>query len=191
MLSAAAAPVLLIGGWSVAAARQPHGFDPTTQTISALAAHGAADRWLMTSALVAVGVCHMVTALGLRCASPAGRCVLATGGAAVVAVAAIPQPVNGTSTAHALAAGVSFVALAVWPALASRGGHSAPWTLHPVTGRLAAAVLLGLVSWFAVTLLLDAQVGLAERVAAGAEAIWPFVVAGAARFRQAPEVHAG
>lgn len=176
----------------MAAMRQPHGFDPTTQTISALAAHGAADRWLMTSALAAVGVCHMVTALGLRLASPAGRCVLATGGAALVAVAAIPQPVNGTSTAHGLTAGVSFAALAVWPALASRDGdNSAPWILRPVSGRLAAVVLLGLVSWFAVTLVVDGQVGLAERMAAGAEAIWPFLVVGTARFWQPPAVHAG
>ena len=47
-VSSAAAPVLLIGGWTVAAGRQRGGFDPVVETISALAAHGADDRWLMT-----------------------------------------------------------------------------------------------------------------------------------------------
>ena len=37
VISAAAAPVLLIGGWTVAAGLQPR-FDPVSDTISALAA---------------------------------------------------------------------------------------------------------------------------------------------------------
>ena len=42
-ISAAAAPVLLIGGWTVAAGLQPH-FDPVSDTVSALAAVGTPDR---------------------------------------------------------------------------------------------------------------------------------------------------
>src|SRR6266536_1028044 len=45
VLPAAAAPVLLAGGWTVAAALQPGSFNQIADTISALAAHGAADRW--------------------------------------------------------------------------------------------------------------------------------------------------
>jgi hypothetical protein len=37
VLSSAAAPTLLIGGWTLAAAQQDTGFDSLTQTISALA----------------------------------------------------------------------------------------------------------------------------------------------------------
>jgi len=47
VISSAAAPVLLIGGWTVAAGLQPR-FDPVADTISALAAIGATDRWVMT-----------------------------------------------------------------------------------------------------------------------------------------------
>src|SRR5690348_16883875 len=66
MLSAAVAPVLLIGGWTVAARLQPGSFNPVTDTISALAARDAADRWVMTSALAAVGACYVATGLALR-----------------------------------------------------------------------------------------------------------------------------
>jgi uncharacterized protein DUF998 len=76
-VSAVAAPVLLVGGWTIAAAQQPHGYDPVRDTISALAAQGAADRWIMTSALAGVGACYVVTAAGLRPARAAGRVVFA------------------------------------------------------------------------------------------------------------------
>jgi hypothetical protein len=41
VVSAAAAPVLLVGGWTLAAGLQPGSFDPVADTISALAAVGA------------------------------------------------------------------------------------------------------------------------------------------------------
>jgi hypothetical protein len=47
VVSAVAAPVLLIGGWTVAAGLQPR-FDPVADTVSALAAIGATDRWVMS-----------------------------------------------------------------------------------------------------------------------------------------------
>ena len=47
VISAVAAPVLLIGGWTVAAGLQPR-FDPVADTVSALAAIGATDRWVMS-----------------------------------------------------------------------------------------------------------------------------------------------
>jgi hypothetical protein len=68
MLSAVVAPVLLIGGWTVAAGLQPGSFNPVAGTISALAARDAADRWVMTLALGAVGACYVLTGL----AEPAG-----------------------------------------------------------------------------------------------------------------------
>ena len=80
--SALAAPVLLVGGWTLAEARQPPGYSPVRDTISALAARGATDRWVMTSALAGLGACYMVTALGLRPVRRAGRAVLCGGGAA-------------------------------------------------------------------------------------------------------------
>ena len=177
LLSSAAAPVLLIGGWTVAAARQHGGFDSLQQTISDLAAYGADDRWVMTTALAGLGVCHLTTAAALRdVAAPAGRAVLAGGGVATVLVAVFPLPADGSgSAAHTLVAGTAFLALSVWPALAARRDGSAP--LRPVPSAVAAATLLGLVGWFGVRLQVDEGVGLAERVTAGAQALWPMAVA--------------
>jgi hypothetical membrane protein len=177
LLSAALAPVFLIGGWTLAAARQPAGYSAVTQTISSLAGRGATDRWLMTVAFVGLGVCYLVTALGLRPAAPAGRVALALAGVTTLLVAAFPLPRHGSSAAHTAVAAVSFGALAVWPVLGYRRGPGVPPGLRPGVAVAATVVLLGLVGWFAVELYGGgARIGLAERVAAGAEAIWPFVV---------------
>lgn len=171
VLSAAAAPVLLIGGWTLAAARQPGGFDSTTETISALAASGAADRWIMTTGLAGLGACHVVTALGLRPAALPGRLVLAAGGLATVLVAAFPQPDGGSSSAHVLAAAVAFPALSVWPTLAWRRGSR---RLPRGISIGASVVLLGLLGWFGAELHGGGtRLGLSERVLAGAQALWP------------------
>ncbi|MGH8376789.1 MAG: DUF998 domain-containing protein [Pseudomonas sp.] len=169
-LSSACAPVLLIGGWRLAAARQPGGFDSASQTISALAARGATDRWIMTTALAGVGVCYVVTAAGLRPVAVPGRLLLAAGGLATIWVAASPQPVTGDSTAHAAAAVTAFFALSVWPALAARR------CAKPGPGVLlsAAVGLLGLLGWFGIEYFSKgARIGLSERVLAGAQALWP------------------
>lgn len=173
LVSASAAPVLLIGGWTIAAGRQPD-FNSVHDTISALAAHGAHDRWLMTSALAGLGVCHVITAAGLREARTPGRLLQALGGVATVLVAAFPLPAEGGSSAHAAAAGTAFVALAAWPALAWRRDADAV-LLRPKPAMTAAGGLLALVAAFGASLSTDA-VGLTERVAAGAQALWPLAV---------------
>src|SRR3984957_19143524 len=89
LVSSAAAPVLLAGGWTLAAGLQPGSFDAVASTISSLAAVGAADRWVMTLALAGAGACYVITGLALRPASPAGRLILMTGGAATGLVAAV------------------------------------------------------------------------------------------------------
>ena len=176
LLSSAAAPVLLIGGWTVAAARRSGDFDPLRETISALAATGADERWVMTSALVGLGACHVATAAALRTARPAGRAVLAAGGVATVLVAALPQPADGSgSTAHTAAAAGAFLALSVWPAFAAR--RDGPPFQRPAASGAATTVLLALVGWLTAELALDGDhVGLSERVAAGAQALWPTAV---------------
>ncbi len=175
LVSAVTAPIALIGGWTVAAARQHGGFDSVTGTISALAAHGATDRWLMTSALVVLGGCHLTTAAALRPAGRSGRAILAFGGLATLGVAAFPLPEVGSSTAHKLAAGLAFGALAVWP-LGAAQHPPAPWALRRRTGVVAAGGLLALVGWFVLSQQSDSAVGLAERAAAGAQALWPLAV---------------
>lgn len=132
----------------------------------------------MTSGIAVTGVCHVVTAAGLRGAAIGGRALLAIGGIATAGVAAAPLPTgDGTSTAHTVAAAVSFGALAVWPAFSAAGTSPAAPLLGARPSRAAAAGLVALVAIFAVSLQRDELVGLTERVAALAEALWPLLVA--------------
>jgi hypothetical membrane protein len=190
VLSASCAPVFLIGGWTLAASLQPPGYDPVVQSISALAARGASDRWVMTGALAALGACHAVSALGLRPAAPFGRLLLAGGGVAAVLVAVFPLPEGGTSARHAVAAGISFTALALWPALASRRGPGITALLRPGVAVPVTVLLVGLAGWFAVQLHSGTRVGLAERVVAAAEAMWP-LLATVAAYRYRPLISSG
>jgi hypothetical protein len=172
--SAGAAPVFLGAGLALAQWRQPPGYDPVRDTISALAATGASDRWVMTSALGALGVGHAVTAAGLRPGGGVGRRLLLVGGAATVAVAAFPQPEHGNSVAHTVAATVAFLALASWPLGATTGRPVGP-LLTRRASVAASAAMLGLVAWFALEIH-GGERGLAERAAAGAQALWPLAV---------------
>jgi len=175
LVSSAVAPVLLVGGWTLAARLQPGSFDAVAGTISSLAAVGAADRWVMTLALAGVGACYVITGLALRPAAPAGRLMLMSGGVATMLVAAFPETAGaGGSLPHTFWAAAGFVALAAWPLAARRRG---PWG--------PAGVLLGLLVWFGAELIGGGrQVGLAERVLAGAEAVWPLAVVLACRWSQ-------
>ena len=182
VVSSLAAPVLLIGGWTVAAAVQPLTFDAVVRTISELAARDTPHRWLMTSALVGVGLSHLATACALRPAAAAGRLVHGLGGLATLLVAAFPLPAGGrTSSAHTAAAAVAFVSLAVWPAFAWRRqrfpGQTVAVFLGPRVSAAATCALLLTLAWFFAELLVSGQrVGLAERVAAGAQVVWPLAV---------------
>jgi hypothetical protein len=228
LASSAIAPVLLIGGWTLADALQHAPFDPVRQTISALAARDADPRWVMTAALIGVGLCHLTTAAAVRPAGLPGRLLLGVGGAATLGVAAAPLPAGGGgSAAHTAFAGTAFLALASWPAFGVRrrrmdGGRSdagradagradagradagradagradagsgadssasgsigdvaMPW--RPAVALPVTALLLALVVWFGVELSSDVRVGLAERVAAGAQTLWPAIAVRLAR----------
>lgn len=159
-VSSIASPLLLIGGWSLAQARQPDGYDAIRDTISALAARGATDWWIMTFALAGLGASYVITAVGFWRLGRAARTLLAVGGAATVVVSASPQP----SPAHVPAAAIGFVTLAFWPFGLGRRFRPARWV---------ALVLLGLLAWFAVALATGTLVGVSERALAGAEALTP------------------
>lgn len=178
LVSAAAAPVALIGGWTLAQTRQSGGFDPVLDTISALAARGADDRWIMTVGLFVLGTCHLVTAAGLTEAAPVGRILLALGGAATIVVAASPQP----AAAHIPAAAVSFGALALWPAFSALPDRP--------KGIAATVVMLVLLAWLGVELRDGNQLGLSERLLAGFQALWPlFIVLVIVRGRSSARGH--
>ncbi len=184
LVSSATAPIALIGGWTLAAGRQSGGFDPTRETISELAARGSEDPWVMSTALVAVGVAHVVTAAALRPAGDAGRLVLATGGVATMLVATFPLTTGGgPNAAHSAAATVALGSLAVWPALAGPHRRRVPVLLRPAARAAATLALLGALGWFLVELVSDGdRVGLAERTAAGSQALWPLAVVASAWF---------
>jgi len=177
LASAAAAPVLMVGGWTAAAAVQPH-FDQVSETVSSLAAPGATDRWMMTLTFLVVGVCYIVTGLALRPARTAGRMILVAGSAAGMMVAANPVHA-GTAypVPHMIWASIGLAGLTTWPAGAWRRGPAVPWGLRPVVAAVAVAVLFALLVWFLTDLSTGAgQVGLAERVMGVAQAAWPLAV---------------
>jgi hypothetical membrane protein len=177
VISAVAAPVLLIGGWTVAAGLQPR-FDPVADTVSALAAIGATDRWVMSLAFVLVGACYIVTALALRSARTGGRLILIAGAMAGMLVAANPEHAGGFgSVPHFVFASLGFAGLTFWPAGAAQRSPAAPWGLRVAPAAAAVALQFALLAWFGAELILGGhQVGLAERVMGGAQATWPLAV---------------
>ncbi len=178
VVSSAAAPVLMVSGWTVAAGLQPRSFDAVAQPVSALAALGAADRWVMTLTFLAVGACDFVTGLALRPAGAPGRLILMAGAAAGVLVAASPEhPGSRFPLPHMIWAAAGCAALVAWPAGAWRRGPSVPWGLRPAVAAGAVAVLLALLAWFGVELITGGgQAGLAERIFGAVQALWPLAV---------------
>jgi hypothetical protein len=176
-MSSVASPVLLIGGWTIAAMLQPRPFNQVADTVSALAAAGATDRWVMTLVFLAVGVCDVATGVALRPAALAGRLVLIAGAVSGMMVAANPAHPGAGSVSHAVWAALGFAGPAAWPAVAWRRDPPVPWGLRPAVCAGAVVVLVVLLAWFVGEMVTGAgQVGLAERVVGGAQAIWPLVV---------------
>jgi hypothetical membrane protein len=144
---------------------QPHGYNAIADTISTLASYGAVDRWIMTYTFLALGVCVLVTALGLRTAALPGRLLLSAGGFAAAMVAFFPQPAVGSSVKHISIACFAFISLAVWPVLAWRRGERTPHLLRPRVSIVVAGVLLGMCCWYVIELHSNgATLGLSERI---------------------------
>src|ERR1022692_2098425 len=149
VVSSAAAPVLMVAGWTVAAGLQPGSFDPVAQPVSVLAAPGAADRWVMTLTFLVVGACDVVTGISLRPARAPGRLILMAAAAAGILVAANPEhPGTSFPLPHMIWTAAGCAALVAWPAGAWRRGPSVPWGLRPAVSASAVTVLLALLAWF-------------------------------------------
>jgi hypothetical membrane protein len=176
--SSAAAPVLLIGGWTAAAELRPGRFNQIRQSVSALAAIGVPDRWVMTLVFVLVAICYILTALALRPAATAGRVALIAAGVSGFVVAVSPEPSNGQfSGRHAIAAAFGFALLAVWPLLASRPGPGIPWGLRPKAALGIFSAFILLLAWFVVELTTGgSDLGLAERALGVLQVFWPVAV---------------
>jgi hypothetical membrane protein len=181
-VSSAMAPLLLVGGGTVATRLQPQTFDPVADTVSALAAVGAADRWVMTLTFLLVAVCDIITAAALRPAGVLGRLILVTGAVAGILVALNPEHAGGSVT-HAIWASIGLAGMALWSAGAWRRGPSVPWGLRPAVCACAVVILLALTAWFGAELVTGAgQAGLAERTVGLAQALWPLMVVLSCRF---------
>lgn len=148
-------------------------------SISALAASGAADPWLMTGALYVLGICHLITAFGLRAAAMPGRLVLACGGVASFAVALSPEPIGGTSLRHLVSTGIGFTLLAIFPVLAAWSGPAPTWPLKRTTGYAVTILMAAGAAWFLFELHGHGIAGLAERILTAAQTVWPFVIVAA------------
>ncbi|MGV9618845.1 DUF998 domain-containing protein [Streptomyces tendae] len=176
LLSSGCAPVLLIAGWTGAAHAEGSSYDPVTQTISVLGSYGAAGFWVMTTAFLALGVCHLLTAWGLRAAATPGRLALGGGGLAALVLVALPAPSSGGSLRHGAVVVVGFTLLAVWPVLAANGGPAAPWALRLVPSIAVTTLMAGGGVWFLIEMGRHGDAGVAERVVTSLQSLWPFVV---------------
>ncbi|KRE60383.1 DUF998 domain-containing protein [Nostocoides sp. Soil756] len=173
--SATVAVVALVGGWTWAADLVGAGFDPRSESISALASLATPHRWVMTTALVVTGLAHCVTAAALGAARRAGRVALALGGLATVAVALAPLPSRTESSSlHTAVATASFVLLALWPVVGAR--RDGPVVLRRRVAWPAGAVLLLAVASLLFGLSGD-SFGAHERVVAALTVLWPLVTA--------------
>jgi hypothetical protein len=168
----------MAGGWTIAAGLQPHSYSQVADTVSVLAAPGAADRWLMTLTFLVVSACDVVTGLALRPARVPGRLILLAGAVAGMLVAANPEyPGTRFPLPHMICAAAGCAALVIWPLGAWRRGPSVPWALRPAVSAGAVAVLLAMLAWFGAELITaGGQAGLAERIFGAGQALWPLAV---------------
>jgi hypothetical membrane protein len=182
VVSAGLSPVVVTAGWLIAGAVQPASYSPVRMTVSVLAGHAGTDRWIMTGALVLVGVCQLVTAAGLAAAGVPARAVLAVAGVASIGIAACPEPARGPAPAQHLAwTALGAAAIAVWPAFVARRGRPRPLILTGYGCAVVTAVFLAVLGWLIIQTQGGSDVGLAERLTVSTETCWPFVVAVALR----------
>lgn len=170
------APLILIGGWTAAAELQPVPFDAIHRSISALGAVGMPYRWVITIALVGVGVCHATTGLALRPAAEPGRILLIIGGISSILIAVNPQSQHGGSVPHVAFSLLGVIVMTIWPVAAMRRDAGAPVGLQPRAVVVTTGVTLVILLWFAIELFNGAQLGLAERAVTADQSFWPLLV---------------
>ncbi len=176
VVSSVLAPVILIGGWTVAAELQPSPFDAVQRSISALGAVGMPYRWVITLALIGVGVCHAITGLALRAAAEPGRILLVIGGISSILIGLYPQGDHSGSLPHVAFSVIGVVVMTIWPVAAMRRDPGAPFGLRPVAAYATTTVTLVVLLWFTIELFHGLQLGLAERTVTTDQSIWPLIV---------------
>jgi Protein of unknown function (DUF998) len=177
IVSAGLTPILLTGGWLVAGALQPASYDPVRDTVSVMAGHAGADRWVMTGALLLVGGCHLVTAAGLGAIRVPARVLLILAGLSSIGIATSPEPAVGSTPQHLAWTSFGAVIITVWPAFAARPGSPQPLILSRRGSAVVTAVFLALLCWLVIETQGGSALGIAERLASSVQTSWPFVVA--------------
>jgi hypothetical membrane protein len=170
-------PSAFVGAWLLGGALTD-GYDPLADAISRLAAEGADTQPLMTSGFVAFGLLVPVWAqtLGRVLDDPRLRGSVTFAGIATLGVAAFPltraegQPQD---VAHAVAAGLGYLAMAVSPLIGAaalrRAGKRRAALASAVVGAVSSASLVG-------TLLVDGSGGL-QRLGLTVVDLWYVVLA--------------
>ena len=170
-------PVLLIVGWLAAGMVQPASYSPVRQTVSVLSGYAGTDRWIMTGALLLVGVCDLLAAAGLAGIRASARILLAVAGLAGIGIAASPEPAGGSTMRHLAWTAMGAVTITIWPAFTARRGASRPLILSVRGAAVVTAVFAALLGWLVIETQGGSLLGLAERLTSGIQTCWPFIVA--------------
>jgi len=185
------APLAMIGAWAVAEALQPPSYSPLESSISGLAALGATDRWIVTSALLLVGACYFVIAACLPGLRVPARIMLLIAGASSIGIADSPQPLHGSSPQHLAWTCLGAVAIAIWPAFTASRAPLAPLILRARSAAAVTAVFVVLLAWLIVETQHGTALGLTERLVTGVQLTWPFFVARALLAKPGPFARRG
>jgi hypothetical membrane protein len=143
-------PCAFVGAWLLAGVRTD-GYEPLRDAISQLAREGAETRPLMNTGFVLFGVLIPVWALLLRrVLGSAVAAAVTVAGLATLAVGLLPLTREGgqpQDVAHAVAAGIGYVAMALTPLLAvaplRRLGHTRAAATSAVVGAVSVVALVG------------------------------------------------
>lgn len=181
VVSAGLAPLLLTAGWIIAGLLQPPSYSPMQQTVSVMAGQHGADPWVMTTTLVLLGCCYLVTAAGLTGVPLPARVLLALAGVCSLGIAAAPERATGPTAVHLAWTVAGAIIIAIWPAAAGWGSQYSSFVLSARGRYLATAVFLALLGWLVVETQGGTLLGLAERLDTSVQTTWPFVVALALR----------
>ena len=175
LVTAAAAPMVLVGAAIVARAVLTTSYDSWSETLSVLAGRGS-GQGIMTAGFVLSAACQIATAMGLRVVRLSARIALGVAGCCGLAVAAFPVTVSANESTHLLAAGGGLVALALVPILGMSSAATTPLVCRPRCALTATLVLCVLVLWVYYEARHGVFLGLAERLTAVTELAWPLVV---------------
>jgi hypothetical membrane protein len=179
---------VLVTGWTIAGLLQPPSYSPVRQTVSVMAGRQGTDPWVMTTTLVLLGCCYLITAAGLAGVWPAARILLFIAGVSSIGIAASPEPAGGPTPVHLAWTVLGGIIIAVWPALAAWHSQRQSLVLSLPARILVTMSFLGLLGWLLQETQGGAALGLAERLDMSVQTTWPFVVALALRLSGTTQV---